>query len=157
MLLFLKKSCLNSNAIAVTAPVWRNRWNSLSLSKFLLYSIQVQGRSSWQRFIVLIKYSQHNIHTIVQVHIYSAEFSVQIPNQKCSFRSSCKCYLFWYQPIRVKLVFTVATNHNLDHCLCSPLLLNATCTGHVWIPHWWMQHASDKFGCTRHVWSLFGN
>ena len=128
--------------------VWRNRWKSLSLPKFLLYWIQVQGRSSWQRFLVHIKYSQHNIHTMVQVHIYSAEFSVQIPNQKCSFRSSCKCYWFWYQPIKVKLVFTVVTNHNPDHCLCSPLLLNATFIGHVWIPHWWVQHASDKFGCT---------
>ena len=120
----MKKSCLNSNAIAVIAPVWRNKWKPLSLPKFLLYWIQVQGRSSWQRFIVHIKYSQHNVHTIVQVHFYTAEFPVQIPNQKCSFRSSCKCYLFWYQPIRVKLVFTVT---NVPHC-------------------YWMQYALGMFG-----------
>ena len=90
-------------------PVWKCEGISWIPSKLpgssccLNISLKVQCRSSWQRFIVHIKYLQHNIHTIVQVHIYRAEFSVQIPNQKCSFRSNCKCYLckslhcYWMQ------------------------------------------------------------
>ena len=81
-------------------------------------NIWLKVQCSWQRFIVHSEYLQYNnIHTIVQVHMYSAEFSVQIPIPKCSFRFSCNCYLL--VSIRVKLE-------------------------HVWIPHWWMQHTSDK-------------
>ena len=120
---------MHTRGKCISLTLWRNRLNSLSYpSSSCCLNIWLKVQSSWQRFIVHSKYLQYNnIHTVVQVHMYSAVFSVQIPIPKCSKCFSCNCYLL---VIRVYV----------PHCYWMP-----TCTGHVWIPHWWMQHGSDKF------------